>query len=191
LTPKSGDDPKNLQRKITQTQQLVEKSVALVHRFALELRPTVLDDLGLIPALHTFMKDFMKRTGVRTRLTAYAAANQLPIAKSAVLYRVALEALNNVAIHAQASQVDVEIKKMPDGIRLTIKDDGKSFDVKQVLLTKGNGRLGLLGMRERLEMVGGKFSIKSPPGQGTTVIAQIPLSNRKSKKANQSLKTKR
>jgi PAS domain S-box-containing protein len=191
LTPKSGDDPKNLQRKITQTQQLVEKSVALVHRFALELRPTVLDDLGLIPALHTFMKDFMKRTGVRTRLTAYAAANQLPIAKSAVLYRVALEALNNVAIHAQASQVDVEIKKMPNGIRLTIKDDGKSFDVKQVLLTKGNGRLGLLGMRERLEMVGGKFSIKSPPGQGTTVIAQIPLSKRKSKNANQPLKTKR
>jgi PAS domain S-box-containing protein len=191
LTPKSGDDPKNLQRKITQTQQLVEKSVAIVHRFALELRPTVLDDLGLIPALHTFMKDFMKRTGVRTRLTAYAAVNQLPIAKSTVLYRVALEALNNVAIHAQASQVDVEIKKLPDDICLTIKDDGKSFDLKQVLLAKANGRLGLLGMRERLEMIGGKFSIKSPPGQGTTVIAQIPLSNRKSKKANQSLKTKR
>jgi PAS domain S-box-containing protein len=191
LTAKSGDDPKNLQRKITQTQQLVEKSVALVHRFALELRPTVLDDLGLIPALHTFMKDFMKRTGVRTRLTAYAAVNRLPIAKSAVLYRVALEALNNVGLHAQASQVDVEIKKLPAGICLTIKDDGKSFDVKRVLLTKGNGRLGLLGMRERLEMVGGKFSIKSPPGQGTTVTAQIPLNNRKSKNANQPLKTKR
>jgi signal transduction histidine kinase len=108
-------------------------------------------------------------------LTAYAAVNQLPISQSAVLYRVALEALNNVGIHAQASAVEVEIKKLPDGICLTITDNGKSFDVKRVLRTKGNGRLGLLGMRERLEMVGGKFSIKSTPGHGTTVTARIPV----------------
>jgi PAS domain S-box-containing protein len=69
LTLKPADNPRSLQRRIRQTQRLVEKSLAMVHRFALELRPTVLDDLGLIPALHTFMKDFMKRTGVRARLT--------------------------------------------------------------------------------------------------------------------------
>ena len=173
LTPKPVDDPASLRRKIVQTQRLVDKSLAMVHRFAVELRPTVLDDLGLIPALHTFMKDFMKRTGVRACLSAYAAVNQLPLDQRAVLYRVALEALNNVAIHAQASAVKVEIKRLPDWICLTITDDGKSFDVKRVLRTKGNGRLGLLGMRERLEMVGGKFSIKSTPGQGTTVTARI------------------
>jgi signal transduction histidine kinase len=176
LTTKPADNPTSLRRKIVQTQRLVEKSLAMVHRFAVELRPTVLDDLGLIPALHTFMKDFMKRTGVRARLTAYAAANQLPINQSAVLYRVALEALNNVAIHAQASAVEVQVKKLPDWICLTITDDGKSFDVKRVLRTKGNGRLGLLGMRERLQMVGGKFSVKSTPGHGTTVTARIPVS---------------
>jgi signal transduction histidine kinase len=175
LTPKPSDNPTSLRRKIAQTQLLVEKSLAMVHRFAVELRPTVLDDLGLIPALHTFMKDFTKRTGVRASLTAYAAVNDLPIDQSAVLYRVALEALNNVAIHAQASAVEVQIKKLPDWICLTITDDGKSFDVKRVLRTKGNGRLGLLGMRERLEMVGGKFSIKSTPGHGTTVTARIPV----------------
>ncbi|MGD1088990.1 MAG: ATP-binding protein [Verrucomicrobiota bacterium] len=174
LTPKLAENPTSLQRKIVQTQRLVEKSVAVVHRFALDLRPTVLDDLGLIPALHTYMNDFMKRTGVRVRLTAHATVNRLPIAKREVLYRVALEALNNVAIHAQASEVEVRIKKLPDCICLTINDDGKSFDVKRVLRTKGNGRLGLLGMRERLEMVGGKFSVESPPGQGTTVTARIP-----------------
>jgi PAS domain S-box-containing protein len=175
LKPKSADDPMKLRQKIAQTQRLVDKSLAMVHRFAVELRPTVLDDLGLIPALHTFMKDFMRRTGVRARLTAYAAVNQLPLDQSAVLYRVALEALNNVATHAQASAVEVQIKKLPDWICLTITDDGKSFDVKRVLRTKGNGRLGLLGMRERLEMVGGKFSIKSTPGRGTTVTARIPV----------------
>jgi PAS domain S-box-containing protein len=182
LTPKPVDNPTSLRRKIAQTQRLVEKSLAMVHRFAVELRPTVLDDLGLIPALHTFLKDFMKRTGVRASLTAYAAVNQLPIDQSAVLYRVALEALNNVAIHAQASVVEVEITKLPDWICLTIKDDGKSFDVKRVLRTKGNGRLGLLGMRERLQMVGGKFSIKSETGHGTTVTARIPVNSESAEK---------
>jgi len=120
------------------------------------------------------MKDFKTRTGVRARLTAYAAVNRLPIERRAVLYRVALEALNNVAIHAQATEVEVEIKKLPDWICLTIKDDGKSFDVKRVLLTKGKGRLGLLGMRERLEMVGGSFKVESATGKGTTITAKIP-----------------
>jgi signal transduction histidine kinase len=129
------------------------------------------------------MKDFMKRTGVRASLTAYAAVNLLPIDQSAVLYRVALEALNNVAIHAQASAVAVQIKKLPECVCLTITDNGKSFDVKRVLRTKGNGHLGLLGMRERLEMVGGKFSIKSVPGHGTTVTARIPATTKGAKKA--------
>ena len=116
----------------------------------------------------------MTRTGVRARLTAYTAVNRLPIEMRAVLYRVALEALNNVAIYAQASEVEVEIKKLRDWICLTIKDDGESFDVKRVLLTKGNGRLGLLGMRERLEMVGGSFKVESATGKGTTITAKIP-----------------
>jgi signal transduction histidine kinase len=148
-----------------------------------ELRPTVLDDLGLIPALQSFIKDFIKRTGVGVNLSAYAAVNQLSIDQSAVLYRVALEAFNNVSIHAQATAVKVEIKKLPDWVSMTIKDDGKSFDVKRLLRTKGNERLGLLGMRERVEMVGGKFSIKSSPGHGTTVIARIPVASKGTEKA--------
>ena len=184
LTPQPTDNPTSLQRKIAQSQRLVGKSLAMVHRFAVELRPTVLDDLGLIPALHTFMGDFMKRTGVRTRLTAYKAVNQLSIDQSGVIYRVALEALNNVAIHAQASVVEVEIKKLPGWISLTIKDDGKSFDVKSVLHTNGSGRLGLLGMRERLEMVGGKFAIKSTPRLGTIVTARLPVSTEGKLKAS-------
>ncbi len=175
LTSKSSDNPMSLRRKIAKTQLLVEKSLVIVHRFAEELRPSVLDDLGLISALHTFMKDFIKRTGVRASLTAYKAVNQLPISQSTVLYRVALEALNNVAVHAQATAVKVEIQKLPDWICLTITDDGKSFDPKRVLNAKTRGRLGLLGMRERLEMVGGRFEILSANGKGTTVIARIPF----------------
>ena len=108
-----------------------------MHRFARELRPTVLDDLGLIPALHSFMKNFTKRTGVRASLTAFAAVEQLDTAKRTVLFRVAQEALTNVARHAQASRVEVSIQKLPDRICMKIKDDGKSFDVERVLHANG------------------------------------------------------
>ena len=167
---------KGLQQKISSTQRLVEKSVDIVHRFARELRPTVLDDLGLIPALHSFMKSFARRTGVHAHLTAFAAVERLDAAKRTVLFRVAQEALTNVARHAQASRVDVIIQKLRDRVCMKIKDDGKSFDVERALHANGGKRLGLLGMRERLEMVGGKFVVESAPGKGTTVQAQIPFS---------------
>ena len=170
---------KDLQEKITRTQRMVEKSVDIVHRFARELRPTVLDDLGLIPALHSFMKGFTKRTGIHIRFTTFTSGKikQLNSATRTVFYRVAQEALTNVARHAQASVVEVSFKKLPNALRLEIKDNGKSFQVQRVLRAKGNKHLGLLGMRERLEMVGGNFGIESAPGKGATIRAQIPFAN--------------
>ena len=85
------------------------------------------------------------------------------------------EALTNVGRHAQASRVDVRIQKLPDCICMKIEDNGKSFQVQRVLLARGSKRLGLLGMRERLEMVGGRFEVKSAPGQGTVIAARIPV----------------
>ena len=174
LKKEAALNTKGLDRNIARTQRLVEKSVDIVHQFARELRPAVLDDLGLIPALHSFMKIFTTRTGVRTHLTAFAGVEQLDTARRTVLFRVAQEALTNVARHAQASRVEVSIQKLPDGICMKIKDDGKSFQVERVLHGKGGKRLGLLGMRERLEMVGGRFDVESVPGKGTTITAQIP-----------------
>lgn len=164
-----------LGRNIARTQRLVEKSVNIVHRFARELRPTVLDDLGLIPALHSFMKGFTKRTGIRIRFTAAAVVEQLNSSKRTVLYRVAQEALTNITKHAAASLVKVSLQKVSGAVRLEINDDGKSFHVARVLAVKRPKRLGLVGMRERVEMVGGSFSIDSNPGKGTTVRAQIPF----------------
>jgi signal transduction histidine kinase len=164
---------KGLDRNIASTQRLVEKSVDIVHQFARELRPAVLDDLGLIPALHSFVKTFSKRTRIHVHLKAFAAVEQLDTARRTVLFRVAQEALTNVARHAQASRVEVSIQKLPEGICMKIKDDGKSFQVDRVLHAKGSKRLGLLGMRERLEMVGGHFGVESVQGKGTTVIAQF------------------
>ena len=164
-----------LDRNIARTQRLVEKSVNIVHQFARQLRPAVLDDLGLIPALHSFTKSFAARTGVHTHLTVFAGVEQSETAKRTVLYRVAQEALNNVARHAQASRAEVNIQKLPGSIGMTIKDDGKSFHVERAMHARGSKHLGLLGMRERVEMVGGSFCVQSAPGRGTTVRVEVPF----------------
>jgi two-component system sensor histidine kinase DegS len=166
----------SLRTKVSITQRLVEKSIKIVHRFARDLRPTALDDLGLIPAVKSYMEEFTRRTGVRTRLDVFAEVEKLAGAKRTVLYRVTQAALTNVAQHAEASLVKVGIRKFAGGVRLKITDDGKSFDVGHVLRPRKNKRLGLLGMRERVEMVGGHFSVQSSVKQGTTIQAQIPFS---------------
>jgi signal transduction histidine kinase len=175
-------DTKELRRRITSTQRLVEKSVELVHRFARELRPAVLDDLGLIPALHAFMKAFAKRQGIRAKLAAFAGVEQLDNARRTVLYRVAQEALTNVARHAEASLVEVTIEELKKDVCLKIRDNGKSFQADRVMRSSLNKRLGLLGMRERVEMVGGTFDVKSARGKGTTIVVCIPFSKSEPKK---------
>ncbi len=173
LKKEAAINAKGLDRNIARTQRLVEKSVDIVHRFARELRPAVLDDLGLIPALHSFMKSFTTDTGVRTSLTAFAKVEQLDTARRTVFFRVAQEALTNIAKHAKASHVEVTIQKIGKSICMKIRDDGKSFVVERTLQANGGKRLGLLGMRERLEMAGGSFAVESAPGRGTTIVARL------------------
>ena len=172
-------DVKDLKKKIVRTQRLVTKSLNIVHEFAGQLRPAALDDLGLIPALRSYMRDYAQRTGLAIHFMGFThgKTEQLDSTKRTVLYRVAQEALVNVAKHAQASVVNVSIQKLRGTIRLEVKDDGKSFEVQRVLSTKGNKGLGLLGMRERVEMVGGRFAVESAPGRGTTIRAEIPFAS--------------
>jgi len=171
-------NPRVLRQKIARTQRLVEKSVNAVHQFAVELRPTSLDDLGLIVTLHSCLNDFMKRTGIRVHFTTFAGVEQLNSDLRTVLYRITQEALANVAQHANASHVKVNIRKIGDSVHMEICDNGKSFDLEQALNARKSQRLGLLGMRERVEMVGGAFGVESAPGHGTTVRAQVPFHKR-------------
>jgi signal transduction histidine kinase len=168
---------RGLGRKISRTQRMVEKSVDVVHRFARELRPAILDDLGLIPALHSFLKRFIKETGIRASLTAFAGVEKLSAAKRTVLYRVAQEALTNVARHARAGRVDVNIRLLRNAVHMQVKDDGRSFDADRTMRAKANRSMGLLGMRERVEMVGGSFNIVSSPGKGTSIETRVPFHN--------------
>jgi signal transduction histidine kinase len=174
--------PRALKRKIARTQRLVENSVSAVHRFARELRPAVLDDLGLIPALHAYSQNLAERKKIRIQMTAFRGVEDLTSANRTVLFRVAQEALNNVARHAEATAIGISIAQIPGGIRMEIIDNGKSFQVTKTLLAKNNKRLGLIGMRERIEMIGGSLAIESSPGIGTTVRTEIPF---KPEKKNQ------
>ena len=159
---------------LTKTQRLVEKSVDIVHAFARDLRPTLLDDLGLVPALDSFVKSFMERTGLPVRFTCFAGVEKLDNAKRTVLYRIAQEALNNVHKHAHATLVEMDICQLARHVIMTIQDNGRGASTDLILKAKGR-RLGLVGMRERLEMVGGSFKILGVKGQGTTVQAKVPF----------------
>jgi len=183
LTQGNGGDPEVLERKIACMHQVLEESLDIVHRFARQLRPAMLDDLGLIPALQAFLKGFMEDTGVRASLKAFGGIEQASDAVRTVLYRVAQEALTNVARHAKASRADVSIQRLDGCIRMEIKDDGHGFKVNAKSSARKHQRLGILGMRERVEMIGGTFCVESAPGHPTTVRVDLPAGKEGSKKS--------
>jgi signal transduction histidine kinase len=166
---------KGLKAKIAGTQRLVQKSVKIVHRFARKLRPAMLDDLGLIPALNSFINEVKSRTALSVSLTTCPEMQELDVIKRTVFYRVAQEALTNIVRHAEAKRVRIHFKFRRKRLLMEIRDNGKSFNAPYVLLAKGKKHLGVLGMRERVEMVGGTFRIDSHPGKGTLVSAEVPF----------------
>ncbi len=175
LAKEAATNTKHLDRSIASTQKLVSESVDIVHKFARELRPAVLDDFGLVPALQSFLENFIASTGIRASLTAFAGVKELSTEGRTVLFRVVQEALTNVIRHAQASRVELIIEQCGKNICLKIKNDGQAFQVEKILHASVNKRLGILGMRERVEMIGGTFTIISAPGHGTTVQVEIPF----------------
>jgi signal transduction histidine kinase len=174
----AATNPRGIPPAIAPIRRLVEKSLRIVHRFARELRPASLDDLGLIPAIRSYLEDFPKRKGRQIQFTAFAGVEALDNDKRTVLYRVAQEALTNVDKHAHARVVTVTILKIPGGACLEVTDDGKAFDVRRLSSAEWSNHLGLHGMRERVEMAGGRFSVVSIPGQGTTIRAEVPFASR-------------
>ncbi|MBC8040694.1 MAG: hypothetical protein H7Y06_09140 [Opitutaceae bacterium] len=166
-------DPQGISRALVPLRRLVVGGVKIVHRFARDLRPAALDDLGLIPALRSYIGEFPKRKGRQIQFTAVATVATLNNDKQTVLYRVAQEALVNAAKHATATVITVRVSEAADGVCLEITDNGKGFDLKRHVSSARSKRLGMLGMRERVEMVGGRLVIESVPGRGTTVRAVV------------------
>jgi len=144
-----------------------------VRYMAYRFHPSILDDLGLKAALQRLLDDFSGRTGVKILFVHQPLDHQLDKAASTALYRVVQESLSNIARHAKATRVEVEVTVEDEGVVVVVRDDGQGFD--QLLVDKGEGGLGLLNMRERLLSVQGTCEIESIPGKGTTVSMYVPL----------------
>jgi PAS domain S-box-containing protein len=168
-------DPRNAIQSTAPIRRLVTKAVETVHKFAQDLRPAMLDEIGLIPSLISYVRGFPKPKGLQIQFKAFAREVALDNEKRTVLYRVAQEALVNVAKHAKATKVEVTILNVPGGVSLEIADNGRSFDIERTRIRNMGKHLGLMGMQERVGMVGGNFSIESAKGIGTTVRATVPL----------------
>jgi len=170
-------DSDTFKTKMIRIQKLVEKLLSIVRRFAHDLRPAALDHLGLIPTLTSYIEKFTKRTGIPVAFNASSGAEELSNAKRTLLYRVAQEALSNVARHSRASFVEVDIQKIKENnIVLTIKDNGKILFNDTVTPRKKGRRLGLPGIRERVEMVKGRLTVEFLKDIGTEVGAEVPIS---------------
>jgi signal transduction histidine kinase len=149
---------------------VAEKGINEIRNMALLLRPSMLDDFGLAPALDWQARETAKRTGMRVQLNS-ELTDELPEEHKTCIYRVVQEALNNCARHAQASTVEVEVRRETGKILLSVLDDGSGFDTGRV---RG---LGLRGMEERVRHLGGTFEIDSRPGRGTKVQVVLPLAS--------------
>jgi len=190
LKSRTTASAKDLQEKIATTQLLVEKSVEIVHGFARSLRPTVLDDLGLVPALKSYFLAQREETGLAIHLTTFPAVEKLSSGVKTALYRIVQESLSNVARHAEATRVTVKISDRGSRIGMQIQDNGRGFQLDK-LDTTAIGQLGLLGMKERAEMFEGTLKIQSAPGKGTTVRVEIPHEHVKKRSSKKSATTKK
>ncbi len=146
---------------------LVESAVRVVRNMALLLRPSMLDDLGLIPALKWQARECAKRTGMSVSVATELESDDLPDEYKTCIYRVVQEALHNCERHSRATTIHIRVEKTPDRLRLIIQDDGQGFDVRH---TKG---VGLVGIQERVARLGGKASIHSKTGAGTVLSVEL------------------
>jgi two-component system sensor histidine kinase UhpB len=166
LSATISDAPEGLGDELRETQQLATQAMEELLTLARQLRPTALDDHGLIPALASQVADFGDRTGIAASFNRYGAMPVLTDEEQLVIYRVTQESLSNIAQHADAVRVDVELSAVGRTV-LRIRDNGRGF--KGVPRANGRAHLGLSGMRERALLVGGRLNVFSEPGEGTTI----------------------
>jgi signal transduction histidine kinase len=160
---------------------LAEQNVAKVRDMALLLRPAMLDELGLVPALRWQGREVSRRTGLKVKMIADELNEDLPDSKRTGIYRVVQEALNNCVKHSKAKEVRVVIQRDTDGLSVSVQDDGVGFAPAH------NNGLGLLGMMERVIGLGGRFHIESRPGRGTIVSTYFPLGKEQTKSLEESV----
>ena len=172
LRKKMGVSDEVVKHKFIDLIAMLDQTVNTVRRISSELRPSLLDDLGLVAAMEWQLGEFEKRSGLNTSFIHSGEDLQLPDLIRTALFRIFQESLTNVARHSDADLVTVTITKKNDKLILSIADNGKGFDKQKIVEKK---TLGILGMKERVSMIGGEYEIKSNFGKGTEVFVRVPL----------------
>lgn len=167
-----------VKEELAELKRSVRAELEEVRKIIFNLRPMALDDLGLVPTLRKYTQDFEEKTKIYTRLDIRGREKRLPSAMEVALFRLVQESLSNAAKHAQATQVLVELSYEPeDRIRVSITDNGIGFDPGEwkAQLRQGGNHFGLVGMKERVELLEGTFEINSTKGAGTKVVIDVPI----------------
>ena len=166
----------SIDRRLEDSFSILDQLLKQVHDLTLELRPSMLDDLGLIPTLRWFLNSFEQRTNIKVRLTVADEDERFNKEIESNLYRIIQEAMNNISKHSQASLSTVQLSRKNSTVHVLIGDNGQGFDpVKVSSYTAKQQRIGLIGMRERAKFLRGNLNIETYPGKGTKVFINIPL----------------
>ncbi len=172
-------NPKQLVVELAEFKNSVRNALEETRQLIFDLRPMTLDDLGLVPTLRKFIKEYGDRYGLTTRFNVVGQERRLPGNIEGVLFRIVQEALTNVHKHAKAKTAEVTLNLQPARVIAVVKDDGQGFDVPRIEANlHRNKNLGLLSMRERAELEKGTLEIRSQPGRGTEIKAEIRLDRR-------------
>ncbi|MBK9125870.1 MAG: HAMP domain-containing protein [Chloroflexi bacterium] len=174
ILEQSGDVT-DIHARVSRIRQLTQQTLQEVRRLAAALRPAALDDLGLVSALEGYIYDYAGKSSIAVDFQTHHMDDvRLPRDMEIVLYRVIQESLTNVLRHAEAKHVDVMIAREGSTVRASVKDDGRGFDADTVMSGKERG-LGLLGMQERIELLGGRFHLQSGRGRGTRIDVELDV----------------
>jgi len=170
------DRPAAIHEQLADSHALLESTMEGIRGLALELRPAALDDLGLVPALRGYVDGFIKRTGLEVTSDLDATIGRLPEQMETALYRIVQETTTNIVRHAAARHVQVTLRSDGDEVCACVTDDGQGFDTaRRLKAAVAEGRMGLLGIQERVAVLGGRVKITAAPGDGTRVEAYLPL----------------
>jgi two-component system, NarL family, sensor histidine kinase DevS len=156
---------------VAEVRDLVRSTLQDVRQLAVELRPKALDDFGLVAALERLTESFAEQTGIAVEFEPALPEGRLPAEAETALYRIVQESLTNIVKHARASRVSVVLTRKDDSVSVIVEDDGVGFEPGRTR----EGGLGLVGMRERVGLLGGRLTVESRPGAGTTFVAEVPL----------------
>jgi len=173
----AGGPLSSLRDRLDRARSLAEQTVQTVRDISVLLRPTILDDLGLAPALQFQVENFMRRSGITCEYVEENVSDQLPDAVKTCVYRIVQEALHNCEKHSGATKVHVTVQQSPVFLSVEVRDDGRGFQGNEKGMPFKTSGLGLLGIRERAAIVGGSLEIDSAPGRGTRIALRIPVAS--------------